>query len=86
MWRAIHVLCMTGGLIALCAPAWARNEAANIMIADELERLIGALPTDALKGEAAWNIDFNGDGDKNDFVPIWRNNGSDTADNNSGWD
>jgi len=35
------------------------------------------------ESEATWNLDFNGDGDKLDIVPIWRNDGSFNAlDNN----
>lgn len=34
------------------------------------------------ESEATWNKDFNGDGDKLDTVPIWRNNGSSIAENN----
>jgi len=37
------------------------------------------------ESEAAWNLDFNQDGDKLDNVPVWRNDGSSTATDNNGF-
>ena len=37
------------------------------------------------ESEATWNKDFNGDGDKLDTVPIWMDNGSSIALDNSGF-
>jgi len=37
------------------------------------------------ESEAVWDLDFNGDGDKIDRVPIWRDNGSGIAVDNSGF-
>ncbi len=37
------------------------------------------------ESEATWNKDFNGDGDKFDIVPVWRDNGSFIGLNNSGF-
>jgi len=36
--------------------------------------------------EAAWDLDFNDDGDKLDTVPVWRNNGSFNALDNDDFD
>ncbi len=37
------------------------------------------------ESEATWGLDFNGDGDTSDTVPIWRDNGSSQALDNSGF-
>lgn len=34
------------------------------------------------ESEATWDMDFNGDGDKLDTVPVWRDNGSFNGDDN----
>jgi len=37
------------------------------------------------ENEATWNLDFNGDGDMLDTVPVWRNDGSSIALDNNGF-
>jgi hypothetical protein len=37
------------------------------------------------ESEAQWGLDFNGDGDLLDTVPVWRDNGSTIATDNNGF-
>jgi hypothetical protein len=38
------------------------------------------------ESEAEWDLDFDGDGFKDDIVPIWRDNGSFNALDNDDFD